>query len=219
MRNQERGQAVTAVVVTVALLLLGVGFLAFVKYDKATDQASDLQTAADSTALAAAQQIAKDAPDAVIDALLHGRTLSGLGQGAADDFAGRGGASVISYRYYPDADRVEVTVQSQQTLESGRQETRSAVARTGMRLGPCRLPDTPTPTPTPTTTPPMTPAPSPSTSTGAPPSPTSPPPPPDVDEVATCGDVEIPITFPGDGGAVQAHPGRVTFHFEPRLST
>ncbi|KYH45603.1 pilus assembly protein TadG-related protein [Branchiibius sp. NY16-3462-2] len=216
MRSGERGQAVTAVVVAVTLLLLGVGFLAFVKYDKATDQASNLQTAADATALAAAQQIAKDAPSAIIDALLRGRGLSGLGQDAANDFAGRGGASVISYHYYPDSDRVEVTVQSQRKLESGRQETRSAVARTGMRLGPCRLPDAPTPTPTPT--PPPAPSPSSSTSGAATPSPTTSTPPPDTDAVATCGDVQIPITFPGDGDPVQAHPGRVVFHFEPRLS-
>lgn len=202
----------TAVLVTVSLLLLAMTFLVLTRFDKATDQAGTLQTAADSSALAAAQQIAKDAPGELVRSLLDGQGPScGMGQGAAGDFAGRGGASLVSYCYYPGSDRIEVTVRSNQVLESGRREERSAVARTGMRLAPCSIPAAPTPTPTPT---PATP--SPSTSGTA--SPTTPPPPPDVDAQARCGDLTIPITFPGDGGALIPHLGAISWHFEPRLT-
>ncbi|MFC6715130.1 pilus assembly protein TadG-related protein [Branchiibius cervicis] len=211
--DPEAGVASTAIIVCVTLLLLTLGVVGFVRFDRATDQASGLQNAADSSALAAAQEIARDAPGALAGVLTDGGNLScGLGQNAAGDFAGRNGADVVSYCYYPVSDRIEVTVRSRDVLESGKREQASAVARTGMRLGPCRLPDRPTPTPTPSPSPTST-GPSPSST----PSPTTSTPPPDSDATASCGDLQIPLTFPGDGGPVVVHWDRIDLHFEPRL--
>ncbi|MGE9808364.1 hypothetical protein [Janibacter sp. G1551] len=125
----------------------------------------------------------------------------GLGQGEASSFANRNDADLVSYCYYPIDDRIKVTVRSQFTAQSGKREERTAEAKLGKRLGPCTVPPSPSPTTT-TTTPPPSPSPSGSSTT----SPTTPPPPPpDTEATVTCGDLDIPITFPGDGGPIKIH--------------
>ena len=108
-------------------------------------------------------------------------------------------------------DRIEVTVRSQAVLESGRQESTSAVAELDLPLGPCVLPDAPEP-PEPTPTP--TPSPS---STGTP-TPTPTPTPDDVVKKGRCGEVEFDVTFPGGGGPPSFGWGELKIEADPRLT-
>lgn len=170
-----------------------------VRLSKATDEASGLQAAADASALAGAQDVLTNAPGQFVSALMNGRGLPcGLGQDKATTFAERNDASLVRYCYYPADDRIEVTVRSKDVLESGEREERTASAKIGLKLGPCTTPPEPTPSTTSTTT-----SPSPTSSSSSPSSSTSttpPPPPPDVTGTMSCGDLDIPVTWPGDGG-------------------
>ncbi len=209
---REQGQAAMWLVLTVAFLLVALGVTAYSRLVSATDEVSGLQTAADAAALAGAQAIARDAPQAIKDAVRDGGGIPcGLGRGEAQSFAARNGATVTSYCYYPVQDRIEVTVRSQAVLESGRREDASAVAELGLRLGPCVLPDAPEP-PEPEPTPTPTPS---STST---PTPTPTPTPDDVVKKGRCGDVEFDVTFPGGGGPPSFGWGQLKVEADPRLT-
>ena len=209
---REQGQAARWLVLTVAFLLVALGVTAYSRLVSATDEVSGLQTAADAAALAGAQAIARDAPQAIKDAVRDGGGIPcGLGRGEAQSFAARNGATVTSYCYYPVQDRIEVTVRSQAVLESGRREDASAVAELGLRLGPCVLPDAPEP-PEPEPTPTPTPS---STST---PTPTPTPTPDDVVKKGRCGDVEFDVTFPGGGGPPSFGWGQLKVEADPRLT-
>ena len=209
---REQGQAAMWLVLTVAFLLVALGVTAYSRLVSATDEVSGLQTAADAAALAGAQAIARDAPQAIKDAVRDGGgSPCGLGRGEAQSFAARNGATVTSYCYYPVQDRIEVTVRSQSVLESGRREDASAVAELGLRLGPCVLPDAPEP-PEPEPTPTPTPS---STST---PTPTPTPTPDDVVKKGRCGDVEFDVTFPGGGGPPSFGWGQLKVEADPRLT-
>ena len=209
---REQGQAAMWLVLTVAFLLVALGVTAYSRLVSATDEVSGLQTAADAAALAGAQAIARDAPQAIKDAVRDGGGIPcGLGRGEAQSFAARNGATVTSYCYYPVQDRSEVTVRSQAVLESGRREDASAVAELGLRLGPCVLPDAPEP-PEPEPTPTPTPS---STST---PTPTPTPTPDDVVKKGRCGDVEFDVTFPGGGGPPSFGWGLLKVEADPRLT-
>lgn len=208
----ESGQAAMWLVLTMAILFLALGVTAYSRLVSATDEVSGLQTAADAAALAGAQAIARDAPQAIKDAVRDGGGIPcGLGRGEAQNFAARNGATVTSYCYYPVQDRIEVTVRSQAVLESGRRETRSAVAELDLRLGPCVLPDAPEPPepePTPTPTP----------SSSATPTPTPTPTPDDVVKKGRCGEVEFDVTFPGGGGPPSFGWGQLKIEADPRLT-
>ncbi|WP_068403098.1 pilus assembly protein TadG-related protein [Kribbia dieselivorans] len=187
----ERGQVTTmlTMLVTVLLCAFTVGYI--VRVAKATDERSQIQIAADAAALAGAKDV-KDTAPALLPQVATGqqRFTCGLGRGAAADFASRNDATLVSYCYYPNSDRIEVRVRMNTVAESGRHEDARAVAKVGKRLGPCALVPLPPPPPTPSPT-----------STPTPTDPEEePPPPPDVERTARCGDVDVPLTFPGDGG-------------------
>lgn len=214
-RRAENGQAPTAIIVVVAVLLLALAMLYLPRLAKASGQADAIQSAADAAALAGAQQIAKDAPGALVSALVSGHGLScGMGQVAASSFADRNGTNLVSYCYHPTTDRVEVVVESKNVTETGRRERRSATGSLSLDLGPCELPDPPEQPPSPSTPPP------PDEPGGPPATPPTSPPPPDVELVAHCGAVDIPITYPGDGGPVEVHLDAATLRtlFRPRLT-
>lgn len=191
-RKREAGQVSTALVVVVSVLLLGFAMTFGVRLSQASDEAGDLQQSADAAALAGAQAVLRDAPEELVQAITAGRQIPcGLGQEAAGDFAQRNGASVVSYCYYPANDEVRVRVRSNEVLESGQREEREAVAELGLRLGPCDRPSRPTSSSTTST----------SSSSGSSSSTTSTPP-PDVEDVLRCGEVDVPVTWPGDGGDI-----------------
>jgi hypothetical protein len=208
----EAGQAAMWLILTMAFLLVALGTTAYSRLVSATDEVSSLQTAADAAALAGAQAIARDAPQAIKDAVRNGGGIPcGLGRSEAQAFAARNGANVTGYCYYPVQDRIEVTVRSQAVLESGRQESTSAIAELDLRLGPCVLPDAPEPpepTPTPTPTP----------SSTATPTPTPTPTPDDVVKKGRCGEVEFDVTFPGGGGPPSFGWGALKIEADPRLT-
>jgi hypothetical protein len=210
--RRERGQAAMWLVLTMAFLFLALGVTAYSRLVSATDEVSGLQSAADAAALAGAQSIARDAPEAIKDAVRTGGGIPcGLGRSEAQDFAARNGATVTEYCYFPVQDRIEVTVRSQAVLESGQRESTSAVAELDLRLGPCVLPDAPEPpdpTPTPTPTP----------SSTVTPTPTPTPTPDDVVRTGRCGEVEFDVTFPGSGGPPSFGWGRLTIDADPRLT-
>lgn len=136
---------------TVAVLLIGFIWLYQLPIVKAEDQRSGLQQAADAAALAGAQQVAKDLPSVLLESIRHGGVPAcGLGQSAAQQFAHRNAAELISYCYYPSSDRVKVTIRSLAVLESGSREEAEATASVGRRLGACELiGPSPTPSPSP----------------------------------------------------------------------
>lgn len=209
-QRAERGQVAMWLILVVSAGLLALGVSAYSRLITSTDQISSLQTAADSAALAGAQSIAKDAPDAIKAAVTGGGSLPcGLGQNAAQSFASRNGTSVTSYCYRPIQDRVEVTVRSKDVLESGQRESTTAVAELGLKLGPCTLPDPPEepeepePTPTPTGT--------------ATPTPTPTPTPDDVVKKGRCGDIEFDVIFPGSGGPPTFGWGNLEIDVDPKL--
>ena len=208
-QRNERGQVAMWLILVVAAGLIGLGATAYTRLVSATDEISGLQTAADSAALAGAQSIAKDAPQAIKDAVLGGGSLPcGLGRGEAQSFASRNGAEVTSYCYHPIQDKVEVTVRSEKVLESGQKESTKATAELGLKLGPCKVPDPPeAPTPTPTPTPTGT----------ATPTPTPTPTPDDVNKKVHCGDIEFDVTFPGSGGPPSFGWGQIKVDVKPKL--
>ncbi len=166
----ERGQAPTVIVMVIALCLIAFGFAFLSRLAKAEDQMSALQTAADSSALAGAQAVARDAPSQLATAIpMRSQLQCGAGSQEARKFASRNGATVISYCYYPRRDRVEVRVRSNTAAESGKREIRSATARVGKRLGACEPP-------------PLWPVSS-------------------ASETVSCGDVDVPVAYPGGGAS------------------
>lgn len=213
-RRPEGGQAAMWFILTMAFLFVALGVTAYSRLVSATDEVSSLQTAADAAALAGAQAIARDAPQAIKDAVRNGGGIPcGLGRGEAQAFAARNGANVTGYCYYPVQDRIEVTVRSQAVLESGRQENASAVSELDLRLGPCVLPDAPEPP-----EPEPTPTPTPSASSTTTPTPTPTPTPQDVVKKGRCGEVEFDVTFPGGGGPPSFGWGQLKIEADPRLT-
>lgn len=211
-QRSERGQVGMWLILIVSAGLIGLGATAYTRLISATDQISTLQTAADAAALAGAQSIAKDAPNAIKAAVLGGGSLPcGLGRGAAQSFASRNDATLTSYCYSPIQDRIEVTVRSNDVLESGQRESTDAVAELGIKLGPCTLPEPPeepeepdpTPTPTPTGT--------------ATPTPTPTPTPDDVVKKGRCGAIEFDVIFPGSGGPPTFGWGNLELDVDPKL--
>lgn len=192
----DRGQVSTALVVTVSVLLLAFALTFGVRLSQASDEAGNLQQSADAAALAGAQAILRDAPEELVNAIKAGRQIPcGLGQESAGDFAKRNDATIVSYCYYPANDEVRIRVRSNQVLESGKREEREAVAELGLKLGPCDTPRRPTPSSSSSSS-------SPSSSSGSSTSSTSKPP-PDVDETLRCGDVDVPVTWPGEDGDIK----------------
>lgn len=192
----ESGAAAMTLIVVVGILLLAFAMLFGVRISKATDEASGLQAATDAAALAGAQSIVTDAPGQIVSALVSGQVIPGsLGQANAQDFAARNDATVVSYSYSPAQDRVRVTVRSNDVLESGEREERSAAAKLGMPFTACDASQEPPPpsTSTSSTT-------SPSSSPTSPSSTTSTPPPPvdDVTDTLGCGGLDIPVVWEWD---------------------
>ncbi|WP_277453694.1 pilus assembly protein TadG-related protein [Janibacter sp. DB-40] len=179
-------------IVMVAILLLGFAMLFGVRLSKATDEASGLQTAADAAALAGAQSIVADAPGQIVSALVSGEVIPGsLGQAKAEDFASRNGATLVSYSYSPSLDRIRVTVESKDVLESGQRERRSAAAKLGMPFSACGTSQEP---PAPSTSSSSSSS-SPTSSTS---SSTTPPSVDDVSDTLECGGLDIPVVWEWD---------------------
>lgn len=186
-----------------SVLTLAAGFLYLARVAPAVGQADQLQTSADAAALAGAQAVSKDFEDHFVRFVVHDFQLPscGVGSRAAQDFAHRNDATVVSYCYYPVSDEVRVTIRSNAVLESGRHEERSAAARIGFAFAGCSVerPTWETPTPTPR---PLAPAPTP----GATPSPPPPPPPAPTPKRGWvhCRDLHdaVPVVVDPDGSVV-----------------
>jgi hypothetical protein len=199
LRRDDGGQITTALVIVGTVLVVALGLLV-TRLGQATDQKSQVQTAADAAALAGAQQIRHDAPIEILRAIRareRGDFGCGMGREKASELANRGGASLVQYCYSPGDDTVSVLVDSLANSASGSPAKAGAVSRVGLALGFCTVPapppPPPPPSPTQTPTPPPTPTPTPTpTLTQTPP--------PDVADVVQCGAVLIPIVFDGASG-------------------
>jgi len=148
LSRDDRGQITTAVVVVGIVVVVWLG-LVVVKFGQAIDERSHFQTAADAAALAGAQQIRAQIPGLVrisIEGAGTGKFMSaarGLGQEAAMDFAGRAGSDVTNYSYDPISDTVRVSVIGRaESLVVGSPLKATAVARVGLMLDECQIPDT-----------------------------------------------------------------------------
>lgn len=201
--GRESGAAAMAIVVVVSLMLLAFAMVVGVRLSKATDEASGLQGAADAAALAGAQSIVTDAPGQIVSALVNGQVIPGnLGQSAAADFAGRNDTTLVSYSYSPSQDRIRVTVRSDDVMESGQREERSAAAEVGMPFttcGPSEEPDAPE---TPEEQGPAEPP------DDEPQEEQTPPPVEDVSDSLECGGLDIPVTWEwdeDDGWELESH--------------
>lgn len=194
-----------AIVVVVSLLLLAFAMAVGVRLSKATDQASGLQGAADAAALAGAQSIVTDAPGQIVSALVNGNVIPGnLGQPAAQDFASRNDTTVVSYSYSPSQDRIRVTVRSNEVMESGNREERSAAAKVGMPFTACDPSEEPDAPELPEEEPqgPADPA------DEEPQEDPAPPPVEDVSDTLECGGLDIPISWEWDedgGWELESH--------------
>jgi len=194
----EAGQGTLEYVgmIIVAVMVVALGVLV-TKLGQATDQKSEVQSAADAAALAGAQEIRKEAPALILAAILAGGggpLACGLGRGEASNLANRGRARVVQYCYYPVEDTVRVSVDSLANSAAGTPAHATAEAQLGLSLDSCVLPASPVP---PTTAPP-TPAPT----VTSPPT-TPPPPPPDVGAEVRCGELMIRIVFAGGSGVIK----------------
>lgn len=190
--RRDAGQAATAILVTVALLLLGLSVMLFTRLARAEDQAGQLKAASDAAALAGAQAIVADLPTTIAASIKNSSALPGsLGQARASEFAHRNDAALIAYSYIPGSDEVRVTVRSNKVLISGKQETATSTAKLGLPLGTCKAAPLPTPAPT---------KPAPSTDPTDPTA--SPSPQPPVKTHYDCGSLEVPVTKPSGGGPV-----------------
>lgn len=195
--GSETGAAAMSIVVVVSLLLLAFAMLIGVRLSKAADEASGLQAAADAAALAGAESILEDAPGQIVSALVTGKVIPGsLGQDNAEDFASRNDATLVSYNYSPSEDRVRVTVESKDVLESGQRERRSAAAKLGMPFTACNTSQEP-PAPSTSTSPSSSSSPSPSSPSSTS-SPSTPPPVDDVSDTLQCGGLDIPVLWEWD---------------------
>ena len=131
-RARERGAATTSFMTLVTVLILSFGLVVNYRLSRGTDQAGQLQSAADSAALAGAEAVRSNSWGAFVSALAAGKNLdTGLGQDAAIDVAQRNAAKVLTYQYRPETGIVSVTVQSAKVLESGHTEERTAYAQVG----------------------------------------------------------------------------------------
>ena len=135
----EAGQAVTAVAITTALIVVAAALGMIFSFGKGTSEMSKLKSGADAAALAGAQRVVNEAHGRIMSSL-HSRSSHwncGDGQARAASFASRNSTSLTSYCYFPLADRVEVTVRSTFVTETGRTESATSVAETGRRLATC----------------------------------------------------------------------------------
>lgn len=147
-RHGEHGQAVTAVVILVFALIVGVSFLGVIPLGQATDESGQAGNAADASALAGATAIRERLLDELTNLRfddrsgLFGTLTCGLGRGGAEDYAARNGAAVTSYCYYPAQDRVEVTVRMlDSAVGKGRTATAGSAAPLGISPARCRFDD------------------------------------------------------------------------------
>ena len=94
LKRDDRGQVTTALVIIGTVLVVALGMLA-TKLGQATDQKSQVQSAADAAALAGAPRIRPDAPGPIVLAIKSGGEADftrGLGQPAAAAMANVRGA-------------------------------------------------------------------------------------------------------------------------------
>ena len=215
LSRDDRGQITTALVMVGIVLLVALGLLV-TKLGQATDQRSQVQSAADAAALAGAQQIRSQLPGLVLTAIRNqakdpfaGSPACGMGNAEAADFALRAGASVTTYCYYPDSDTVQVSVESLSVSVSGDRARADAQARVGMTLGPCDVlptpPSTTTSAPATTSTPTMT----------ATPTTTSPP----TNVTMACGGLSLDVVLDHAGVITQPSISDIFDMFEPALKS
>jgi uncharacterized membrane protein len=206
LRQDDRGQITTALVMVGIVLLVALGLLV-TKLGQATDQKSKVQTAADAAALAGAQQIRKEVPQLVLTAIHDGAANPfvlnpcGMGEAQARDFAGRAGAAVTEYCYFPGTDTVQVKVESSSLSVSGSKAMAKAEARVGRTLGDCGvLPaaTAATASPTPTATLPT---------------------PPNGKVSVTCGALSLDVVLDSTGVITEPSISDVFGMFEPALKS
>jgi hypothetical protein len=196
--GSDAGQMSIALIVVVFFGLVMVVFRFGLPWGQAADQKAGSQASADAAALAAAEEIKKDLPDRIDDALRRAddrRDLeellsflrAGDGRNGAIEYADLNNADIRSYTYDWRADRISVKVESRAET-SGQHSVSTAQARLGLRLQDCRLDDDELP---PTIPPP-------------PPDPDDPPvddePAPDVGTQLRCGDLVLHFTINGENG-------------------
>lgn len=139
----DDGQVVTALVVGSVVGVLALLLIAVLPLAGAADQRSRAQTAADAAALAAVGAFGEQVKDALRSPVdFQGRRLGllygcGAGRRAADDYAGRNGATVTSYEHRScgrpgRSSEVRVAVRTDDPHPQDGQSTASAVGRMGM---------------------------------------------------------------------------------------
>ncbi len=137
----ERGQVTTALAVVFAIFFLAFGFMYLAPLSKAGIQANELQIAADAAALAGAQKIVSEMPEEIIDSIKDDEPLDGgLGSSAAEEFANRNNAQLVSYHYSPSLDTIDVKVRSN-SLIGGEHRYAVASAKVDLYINLCKTPD------------------------------------------------------------------------------
>lgn len=214
LRKDDLGQITTALVMVGTVMVCALAVFA-TQLGQATDQKSRAQSAADAAALAGAQQIAKDAPELALKALLP--DVGGqhkpdqfdrlVGKDSASAFALRAGARLVSYYYDVDSDTVRATVISLDSL-AGSSARATAEARVGVDLGECEPQTLPSPS--------ESPAPSPTPGAGNP----AGSPPLDAKSTVTCGGVEFPIVTDASGNSsIDLSEATISDLFTPALKS
>jgi hypothetical protein len=213
LKQNDLGQITTALVMVGTVMVFALAMVA-AKLGQATDQKSQVQSAADAVALAGAQQIAKDAPELAVKSLLS--DLAGqvqqdhydcrAGQVSALDFAQRAGVQLVTYCYELPSDTVHVTVSSLTKSVSGLTAKATAEARVGVSLGECVRRSAPTSTPSAAQTPPPLTAGEP----GGPPL-------LDGRFDVDCGDVTFPIEVVNGNAKILLPDAEIRALFEPAL--
>jgi len=217
--RDDRGAAVTGVMITVSLALITLLLVAVVPLLSGTEQSARAQTAADASALAGATSVRDRAESELRGVRLLDLAIGELsgswrfstavtamsGFGAAEDYARRNAAVLYPARYSYDAsrDRVRSGVELRELAPNDEHAEATGAASLGLTLADCRFdagreilgwttpPPTPSPSPTPTPTP------------GATPTPTPSPPPPFVPS-PVYGPWGFTFSCPGDRGFTES---------------
>jgi hypothetical protein len=199
--GRDAGQVPIALVVLVFFGLMMMIFRFGLPWGQAADQKAGSQASADAAALAAAEQITKDLPQAIDDGIGNAEDrrdlenlLSFLGHGygraGAVEYANLNHGEVETYDYDWRTGEINVRVRSEaQTAE--RHSFSNSRADVGLRLDDCQLDDDELPEPDPEEPPVEE-------------EPEDPPaeeePPPNVGTQLRCGDLVLHFTIDGENG-------------------
>lgn len=204
----DAGQVSIALVVLVFFGLMMMIFRFGLPWGQAVDQKAGSQASADAAALAAAEQITKDLPQAINDGIGDAENrrdlenlLSFLGHGygraGAVEYANLNHSGLETYDYDWRTGEINVRVRSEaQTAEQ--HSFSNSRADVGLRLDDCRLDDDEVPTPDPEE-PPADEEPPAEEDPEDPPTEEEPPP-PNVGTQLRCGDLVLHFTIDGENG-------------------